>query len=154
MKLLSEASEYALRAAVWMAQRPGQIHKVRDIAQATHAAPGYLVKVMQALAKAGILAAQRGSTGGFVLRRDPATLSVLELINAVDPIERIHACPLGADAHERQLCPMHRRIDDAMAAIEQGFAKTTVQDLIGVPSLARRTCTALSVGNVSGASSS
>ena len=71
MKLLSDASEYALRAVVWLAQRPGLPQKTREIAEGTHAAPGYLVKVLQSLAKAGILSAQRGSHGGFSLERDP-----------------------------------------------------------------------------------
>src|SRR5690606_17155548 len=97
MKLLSEAAEYGLRAVVWLAQRPGGYWKVREIAKGTRAAPGYLVKVLQGLARAGILSAQRGSQGGFRLERDPAGLTALEVINAIDPIERIRACPLGLE---------------------------------------------------------
>ena len=101
MKLLSDASEYALRAVVWLAQRPGLPQKTREIAEGTHAAPGYLVKVLQSLAKAGILSAQRGSHGGFSLERDPRDLSVLDVIEAVDPIERIrtsfHQTPSGTE---------------------------------------------------------
>ena len=89
MKLLSDASEYALRAVVWLAQHPREPKKVRDIAVGTYAAPGYLVKVLQGLAKAGILSAQRGIHGGFTLVRDPAGLSVWEVVNAVDPVEQL-----------------------------------------------------------------
>lgn len=133
MKLLSEAGEYAIRAVVWMAQRPGQPHKVREIADATHAAPGYLVKVLQGLTRAGILSAQRGSTGGFTLQRDPASLSILEVITAIDPIERIHTCPLDLESHRHCLCPMHRRIDDALAVIQQSFSATMIQELVQSP---------------------
>jgi len=143
MKLLSDATEYALRAVVWLAQHPGEAQKTREIAEGTHAAQGYLVKVLQNLAKAGILSAQRGSHGGFTLERDPATLSVLEVINAIDPIERIHTCPLGLEAHGVNLCPMHRRIDDAMASIEEGFRQSTIQDLITTPSSSQPLCGAL-----------
>jgi len=146
MKLLSDASEYGLRAVVWLAQRPGQSQKVREIAEGTHAAPGYLVKVLQALAKAHILSAQRGSSGGFRLERDPDALSVLEVINAIDPIERIHTCPLGLEAHGECLCPMHRRIDDAMAVIEQSFGGSTIDDLLAEPSASRPLCDALTAG--------
>lgn len=130
MKLLTDAGEYGLRAVLWLAQRPGQAQKVREIAEGTRAAPGYLVKVLQVLAKAGILSAQRGSQGGFTLERDPATLTVLEVINAIDPIERIRTCPLGLEAHGACLCPMHRRIDDALALIEQSFGSSTIADLM------------------------
>ncbi|MGZ0656445.1 RrF2 family transcriptional regulator [Coraliomargarita sp. W4R53] len=130
MKLLSDASEYALRGVVWLAQREGQTFKLRDIAAGTQAAPGYLIKVLQNLSKAGIISAQRGSSGGFSLIRKPGTLSVLEIINAVDPIERIHTCPLGLKSHGTCLCPMHKQIDDAMAAIEATFKGSTVADLL------------------------
>ncbi len=146
MKLLSDATEYGLRAVVWLAQRPGQAQKVREIAEGTHAAPGYLVKVLQALAKARILSAQRGSSGGFRLERDPAELSVLEVINAIDPIERIRTCPLGLEAHGECLCSMHRRIDDAIAAIEQSFGDSTIEDLLTEPSASHPLCDALTAG--------
>jgi Rrf2 family nitric oxide-sensitive transcriptional repressor len=130
MKLLSDAAEYGLRAVVWLAQRPGHPQKVREIAEQTRATPGYLVKVLQALTKADILSAQRGSQGGFTLERDPASLSVLEIINAIDPIERIRTCPLGIQSHGSQLCPLHRRVDDAIASLEKAFAQSTVAELL------------------------
>lgn len=143
MKLLSDAAEYGLRAVVWLAQRPGQSQKTREIAEGTRSAQGYLVKVLQALAKAGILAGQRGSHGGFTLLRDPGSLTVLEVVNAVDPIERITTCPLGLEAHGSCLCPMHRRIDDAMAAIEESFRESTIEDLINEPTRSTPLCGAL-----------
>ena len=143
MKLLSDAAEYALRAVVWLAQQPDKAQKMREIADGTHAAPGYLVKVLQLLTRAGIVSAQRGSNGGFTLERDPAELSVLDVVNAIDPIERIHTCPLGLDAHGRTLCPMHQRIDDAMAAIEASFAHSTIADLLASPSPSQPLCNRL-----------
>ncbi len=134
MKLFSDASEYALRAVVWLAQYPGEHRKVKDIAIGTQAAAGYLIKVLQGLMKAGILTAQRGSNGGFALQRDPATLSVYEVVQAIDPIERIRTCPLGLSAHGKNLCPMHKRIDDAIASIEANFRQCTIQQLLDEPS--------------------
>lgn len=130
MKLLSEACEYGLRAVVWMAQRPGEPQKVKDIAEEIKAAPGYLVKVLQELTKAGILSARRGSNGGFTLQSDASTLTALDVINAIDPLERINSCPLELEAHATALCPIHRRIDDAMAMIEDSFRQLTIRDVI------------------------
>ena len=146
MRLLSDASEYGLRAVVWLAQRPGSTQKVREIAEATRSSPGYLVKVLQSLAKVGILSAQRGAHGGFTLERDPKTLPVLEVISAIDPIERIRTCPLGIEAHGAALCPMHRRIDDAMALIESSFAMSSIHELMNDPSPSKPLCTALTLG--------
>ncbi|MCC6907109.1 MAG: Rrf2 family transcriptional regulator [Phycisphaerales bacterium] len=144
MKLLSDAAEYGLRAAVWLARQRGQTRKVREIAEGTKAPPGYLIKVLQSLAKAGILSAQRGTLGGFTLERDPAQLTVLEVINAIDPVERISTCPLGYESHGTDLCPMHRQIDEAMARIEESFSAVTVADLLTQPNGSSATCLALS----------
>jgi Rrf2 family protein len=143
MKLLSDACEYALRAVVWLAQQPRDYFTVGQIAEATCAAPGYLVKVLQALAKAGILAARRGSQGGFQFTRNAAELTVLEVIRAVDPLQRIEVCPLGKASHDKALCPLHRRIDQAIAAIEQSFAQVTIQDLITETAQTQGVCRAL-----------
>lgn len=153
MKLLSDASEYALRAVVWLAQRPGEAQKVRQIAEGTQAAPGYLVKVLQSLTKAGILSAQRGSHGGFTLQRDPDELTALEVINAVDPIERIRTCPLGLESHGDCLCPMHQRIDDTLAQFERSFGASTITELITGPSPSKPLCNALTVNGVAQAAS-
>lgn len=129
MKLLSEATEYGLRAMVWLANQPRTTHKLQTIAEATGSTPGYLIKVLQSLAKSGIVSAHRGTTGGYALSREPESLSVLEVVSAIDPIERIRSCPLGLPEHARGLCPLHRRIDDSLASIERDFAQTTISDL-------------------------
>jgi DNA-binding IscR family transcriptional regulator len=85
------------------------------------------------LAHSQILAGQRGSSGGFSLVREPATLTVLEVISAVDPLERINVCPLGLAAHGERLCLLHRRVDDAVAMVERAFGETTIAELLRSP---------------------
>lgn len=134
MKLFSDACEYAIRSVVWLGQQPQAPYKVREIALAIDAASGYLIKVLQQLTRQNILAAQRGSHGGFRLLRDPATLTVLEIINAIDPMVRIHTCPLKIEAHGKNLCSMHRSIDDAMASVEACFGNSTILELMNTTS--------------------
>lgn len=143
MKLLSEACDYGLRAVIWLAQRPSEPHKVKDIAEGIRAAPGYLIKVLQELTKAGILTARRGSQGGFTLKSDPEVLTALDVINAIDPLERIESCPVQIASHSRSLCPMHRCVDDAMASIEETFRQTTIRDVISSVSASQSFCEAL-----------
>lgn len=145
MKLLSDASEYGLRAVILLAQRPGETLKVREIAEATRSAPGYLVKVLQALSRAGVLSTRRGSTGGFCLERDPTGLTVLEVISAIDPIERIRACPLGLKEHADCLCPLHQQVDDALATLERDFGRITMGELLRNAGSKSDRCTALTV---------
>ncbi|REJ91282.1 MAG: Rrf2 family transcriptional regulator [Planctomycetota bacterium] len=130
MKLLSDANEYGLRAVIWLAQHPGESLKVKELAAHIDAAPGYLIKVLQSLAKSGILSARRGSQGGFTLQAEPSELSALEVINAIDGFERIGKCPLSLADHTTSLCPVHRHIDLAVAQLEEGFRQLMIADVL------------------------
>src|SRR5262245_29665604 len=128
--MLSRTMEYALRAFVWLASNPDTPQTTRQIAEGVQIPPGYLAKVMQQLAGAGLVLSQRGIGGGFLMARPPGKVSVLEVVNAVDPIPRIRACPLGREAHRTRLCPLHHTLDAALAMIEDAFARTTIGQLV------------------------
>lgn len=140
MKLLSEAAEYGLRAVVWLATHPEQSWTVRQIAEATQSKPGYLVKVLQALARAQIVTAQRGVGGGIQLEVSPDDLCILDVINAIDPMARITHCPLGLKSHGKQLCSLHRQIDQTVERIERQFAKVSVSDVLNERNVVRPLC--------------
>ena len=88
---------------------------------------------MQGLVRAGIASSQRGLHGGFLLTRAPAELTIWEIIDAVEPIKRIRECPLGIASHGGTLCPLHRKLDNAMALVEESFQSTTVADVLAQP---------------------
>jgi Rrf2 family protein len=92
---------------------------------------GYLSKVLQILSRGGLVRSQRGLHGGSVLTRDPAEISVYEVVEAVSPLPRIRTCPLGLPSHGVNLCPLHRRLDDAVEMVEKAFRDTSIADLLG-----------------------
>ena len=94
----------------------------------------YLAKVLQNLVQAGVLRSRRGLRGGIALVKKPEELTILEVVNAVDPIRRIKECPLVLAAHGDLLCPLHKRLDNAMATVEQAFAQTTFRQILDEPS--------------------
>src|SRR4051812_42572173 len=116
--MLSQTVEYALRAVVHLAAEAPAARTVEQIAAVTKVRPAYLAKVIQKLVHQGVLRSQRGIGGGISLVKSPAELTILEVVNAVDPIQRIRHCPLGLAAHGVHLCPLHRRLDDALAQVE------------------------------------
>ena len=128
--MLSQTSEYALRAAVCLAANPQEPKKTKDIALVTKVSSGYLSKVLQTLARAGLVESQRGLHGGFRLARDPSEVTVFEVVNAVDPMARIHTCPLGLKAHGNALCALHRKLDDAYRDLAEAFRSSTLADLL------------------------
>lgn len=131
--MISQTLEYALRSVLAIAQQGGKPCTAKQIAEVTEIPLAYLSKLMQGLVRAGIVNSQRGLHGGFVLNVDPAKLSIWEIVQVVDPIRRIERCPLKIKSHGTNLCPLHRKIDDALAATEELFRSTTVAELLSDP---------------------
>jgi Rrf2 family protein len=132
--MFSQTVEYALRAVVHLAYEAPEARTTAQIAEATQVPKDYLSKILQGLAKKGIVSTQRGVGGGVSLGRAPEELTILDVVNAVEPIERITVCPLGLKTHGVRLCPLHRRVDDAMALVEGAFGKTTLAEVLAEPS--------------------
>jgi Rrf2 family nitric oxide-sensitive transcriptional repressor len=128
--MISQTAEYALRAVVFLGKTGDTAYTADQIAKATQVPAPYLSKVLQPLIKAHLVKSQRGLGGGFSLGRKADHITILQIINAVDPIERIEVCPLGLDAHTHSLCPLHKRLDDAVGLIEKAFGKTTISELL------------------------
>jgi Rrf2 family nitric oxide-sensitive transcriptional repressor len=131
--MISQTAEYALRAIVQLAGDPEKPQTTRQIAEATRVPVGYLSKVLQSLARMGLISSQRGLHGGFTLAASPEHLTVYEIIQAVDPLQRITRCPLDLASHGANLCPLHRRLDDAIALVEKSFRESTIADLLDEP---------------------
>jgi len=126
--MLSKTAEYALRAVVWLARAPGRAESSEHLAEATKVPRRYLHKVLQDLVHAEIVRSQSGPGGGYALNKPPNELSILDVVNAVAPLERIHTCPLGISEHT-SLCPLHRELDQAYEATERAFASVTLEKL-------------------------
>ena len=131
--MLSQTVEYALRAVVQLSYLSPEACTTPELAKVTRIPAAYLTKVLQCLARAGIVRTQRGIGGGVALAVEPERLTILEVVNAVDPIQRIRTCPLGLASHGVKLCPLHRRMDAALAQVEQAFQNTTLAEVIAEP---------------------
>jgi Rrf2 family protein len=138
--MFSQTAEYALRAVVSLADSGGQPLTTQQISELTRVPPDYLSKVMQALGRFGLVESQRGKHGGFKLARAASRVTILDVLDAVDPLPRIRSCPLHLKGHGRQLCPLHRRLDDAVSTVEKAFAATPISDLLQPQSEVRPLC--------------
>lgn len=128
--MFSQTIEYALRAMVHLAAVESDVSLTSEIiAERTKVPKGYLSKILRDLVVADLVSSLRGPNGGFTLARSSKDISVLDVINAVDPITRIKKCPLGNPAHVN-LCPLHKRLDDAIAMIEREFKRTSLAEVL------------------------
>lgn len=127
--MLSKTAEYALRAAVCLGRDPARPRSADLLAEQTKVPRRYLHKVLQDLARAGLVRSQGGKGGGYALDRKPEAITILDVVNAVEPLERIRSCPLGLPSHTA-LCPLHRELDKAYAATEEAFSRVTIAELL------------------------
>ena len=138
--MISQTVEYALRAVVFLADRLESPSTTQQIADVTRIPQAYLSKVMQGLCRAGLVASRRGLRGGFTLSRPPTALTIWDVLEAVEPLRRIRTCPLGLESHRIRLCPLHKKLDDALAVIEQVMRDTTLAEIIAEPATTRPLC--------------
>ena len=138
--MISQTAEYALRAVVCLATTPGTPMTTQEIAKITKVPQGYLAKVLQALSRGEIVQSQRGLHGGFILTESPEKISVLDVINVVDPLKHITSCPLKLKTHGTVLCPLHQRLENAISMIESTFAESTIADLLSEQTTSKPLC--------------
>ena len=137
--MFSQTVEYALRAIVYLAGHE-EAQTTQQIAAVTKVPPAYLAKVLQNLSRADLVRSQRGLHGGFFLGRPADQLTIWDVVQAVEPIKRIRECPLELESHKTTLCPLHKKIDGALAVIEETFRAATVAEILAEPTTSKPLC--------------
>jgi len=119
-------ADYALRTVLCLAKRGGQPTSARDLAVSTGIPRSFQPKVLQLLRRARVVRSSRGLNGGCVLIRSPESLSLLEVIRAVDPHVGVERPWVGADP----LPSLQRRLRDGIGLMEALFASITIGELL------------------------
>lgn len=106
---LTKQSEYALQGVAFLAAQPNQNPvPLAEVAEAQNLPSSFLAKIFQNLARHGVLAAERGPGSGYYLARDPGTLKVRDIVEAVEGPRVFERCLFWpghcADASP---CPLH-----------------------------------------------
>ncbi len=90
---LSPAAEFAVRGALVLAENYGSgPTTLNSICEARGLSKQYLVKIFASLGRAGLITPVRGKKGGYLLARDPADVSILDLIEAVEGPIAVNFC--------------------------------------------------------------
>jgi Rrf2 family nitric oxide-sensitive transcriptional repressor len=121
--MFSQTVEYALRAMVQLAADAPEASTTRQIAAKTKVPSAYLAKVLQSMRRAGLIHSRRGVGGGVTLAHEPKDISLLEVIDAVEPLKR------GA-GRTRRTSPLQRTLDAALAEVRKMFLSTSLADML------------------------
>lgn len=127
--MFSRTTEYALRAMVLLSQTEGRA-TATDIAEQTKVPVRYMSKVLQTLTEAGLIDSQRGPTGGFWLSRPADQISLLDVVDCIEPIERITKCPIDLPEHCDHLCPLHVELDHLAKVARERLGGATLASVM------------------------
>lgn len=132
--MLSQTTEHAIRAVLFLAQQPGGESVPADrVARALGAPANYLGKTLNTLARRGLLASTRGPSGGFRLLREPGEIALADVAAAVSDLPRPSAlCLLGnRPCHAGHPCAAHGRWSAVQESLWAPLRRTTIADLLG-----------------------
>jgi len=134
--VLSKTAIHALTAVARLAELPaGEYAGAVDIARKTGAPQNYLGKLLKTLADNGLLVSQKGRGGGFRLARDPAQISLREVVEPIEHLSRREGCFMGQErCADDAPCPVHERWQRVRNAYADFLQNTSVADLSASPS--------------------
>jgi Rrf2 family protein len=137
--MITRTGLHAVRAMVALARLPeGAFAGAASVARDIGAPPNYLSKLLQSLAREGLVRSQKGQGGGFRLARDPRQISLLDVVQPIEPVGRWSGCVLGhRECSDDTPCAIHHRWKHVRMAYLRMLAVTTVADLLakGEPAL-------------------
>ena len=139
--IYSRSSEYAIRAFVHLAQVPdGRYAMVKNIAEAEDIPAHFLAKILQQLARKGLLRSSKGPTGGFALRVDAEDIRLLDIVEALDGLAPYQQCASGlAECNDDMPCSMHDSCVALRSRIMDYLGKNSIADLAKALELKKKT---------------
>lgn len=128
--MLTQATGYAATALGCIASMGGAPILIKEIAEACHIPAPYLAKIVNMLARKGLVSTQRGVGGGVTLGREPTKLTLYDLCIALDDPIVQRRCMLGtADCTDERACPAHQFWTGQRARQVAFLQETTVAEI-------------------------
>ncbi len=129
--LFNQTTTHALRALGYLARNTenGYIG-ANEIAEHIGAPANYLGKTLQLYVKVGILQAKRGKTGGLRLMGDPEELTLWQMLEPIQELKALDACPLGnEECTNENACGIHTRWS-AIKSLYSDMLRSTTLDAL------------------------
>lgn len=130
--IYSRSCEYAIRALMHLAQVPeGKYVMVKQIAAQENIPGHFLAKVLQQLARKGLLRSSKGPTGGFALRAPASEITLVQIVEALDGLSEYQRCVSGlSECTDDMPCGMHESWKQLRSRIMEYLEQTTIADLV------------------------
>jgi Rrf2 family protein len=146
MLRLTKKADYGLMALKYLAEQSDSsgaqsagAQSAKDIAQAYHIPPPLLAKILQTLARAGLLVSHAGTNGGYALARRASQISAFEVIRAIDGPLFITSCiTIHGSCDLAGHCTIKEPLRKVNDSIKELLSNIRISDLIETADAARR----------------
>jgi Rrf2 family protein len=130
--IYSKSSEYAIRATIHLAQlEDGHCAMAKDIATEEGIPAPFLAKILQELARKGVLRSVKGPSGGFSLKRRASEIRLVDIVGAIDGLSHYSGCVAGFDeCSDQTACPLHHSWMALHSRIMEYLERNTVGSLV------------------------
>jgi len=128
--IYSKACEYGIRALTHLARQSNQLAVVRDISDAEGIPHYFLGKILQTMAKEGLVLSTKGPGGGFKLAQPAEEISLYDIKGAIDGVDDLHECAVGLEqCNDEMPCPLHDTFSPLRESIKQYLQGTTLAEM-------------------------
>ena len=132
---VTRATDYAVRAMIHLACLPeGNLALRDDIAQAQGVPSSFMAKILRNLVREDLLHSSRGVNGGFSLSREPSTISLLQVVEAIEgPLSLTSCCGGGRGCQYTSDCPAAPIWATVQESIRTILGDTSLEKLVSTP---------------------
>jgi len=129
---ISKSAGYAVHGLVYLVtKKSGDPVQISEIAEYQNVSRTYLAKIFQQLSTARIIVGQRGITGGYLLSKQPETITLLDVVEAVDgPVIKRHCCLGVMECQLKPMCVILDAFVEANNRVADYLKSVTLEDVV------------------------
>jgi Rrf2 family nitric oxide-sensitive transcriptional repressor len=145
---LAEYTDYTLRVLMYCARHPDRLVTIRELAEHHGLSKNHLMKVVNDLARQGLIETTRGRGGGLRLLKAPADIRIGDVVRASETDFRLVECfdPSTNLCALSPSCRLKRVFDSALQAYFKELDGATLADIAGPVRSGRKVCVSAEAG--------
>ena len=129
--LLSRSCEYGIQATFYISSlSSGKLVSIKEISEKLNIPSPYLAKILQCLARRGILSSIKGPNGGFKLGRAADTIALKDIVEGIDGLYALDKCVMGFEkCDDHNPCPLHETWSEIKKKIIDSILSKSISEL-------------------------
>ncbi len=134
---ISTRGRYGVRILLDLARHAeGAPRLIREISSAEQISAKYISRLIIDLRRAGFVSSVRGARGGFLLAKDPAELTLLEIIETMEgPLSVVECVQMPESCERHDCCAPHAVWENLNAEIRAAMSRITLQEMLETTSV-------------------